>query len=70
MTLDDYSYLWNKEKDIWVLVDTAYGYAIINKKDQTSLVISDEELEASVIQQMLKSGNQVFPDINKAYESV
>ena len=30
--LDEYSYLWTTEKKDWVLVQSPYGYGVINKK--------------------------------------
>ena len=32
MNIDEYSYIWTTEKEEWVLVNTEFGYAIINKK--------------------------------------
>lgn len=70
MSIDKYNYLWETEKDNQVLVDTEYGYSIINKKEQTALVVSDEKLESALIQQMLKAGNKIFNDIKEAYDNV
>ena len=70
MSIDKYNYLWETEKDNWVLVDTEYGYSIINKKEQTALVVSGEKLESALIQQMLKAGNKIFNDIKEAYDNV
>ena len=67
MCIDDYSYLWTTEKDSWVLVNTEYGYAIVNKKAQKALRVSNEELADALIEKMLKEGNQTYKNINDAY---
>lgn len=70
MNVDDYKYLWNSEKTDWVLVNTEYGYGIVNKKTQMALLISDDELESAVIAKMLDSGNQVYENINEATSGI
>ncbi len=70
LNIDDYSYLWTTEKKNWVLVNTEYGYGIVNKQSQMALVISDEELENTIIEKMKSSGNCVYKDIIEAYADV
>lgn len=70
MNINEYSYLWGTEKNDWVLVNTSYGYGIINKRAQTALVISDDDLEETVIAKMLSEGNAVYDDINLAYDDI
>lgn len=67
MRIDDYKYLWTTEKEAWVLVNTEHGYAIVNKNDQTALLVSSDELADALAEQMLKSGNQIYDTINEAY---
>ena len=67
---DEYSYLWNAQKRDWVLVNTQYGYAIVNKRTQMALMISDDDLEEEVIRNMLDAGNRVYDSINEAYADV
>ena len=67
MCIDDYSYLWTTEKNSWVLVNTEYGYTIVNKKDQKALLVSNEELADALVEKMLKEGNQTYENINDAY---
>ena len=67
MCIDDYKYLWTTEKDSWVLVNTEYGYAIVNKKAQKALLVSNEELADALIEKMLKVGNRTYENINDAY---
>ncbi|MGX8714526.1 MAG: hypothetical protein ACSW8A_02115 [Lachnospiraceae bacterium] len=67
MNINDYSYLWTSEKEDWVLVNTEFGYGIVNIKSQMALMISDEELENAIIEKMKSSGNRIYNDINEAY---
>ena len=39
MNLSEYEYLWTTEKDDWVLVNTTFGYGIVNKTAQVVLWI-------------------------------
>lgn len=70
MKIDDYKYLWESEKNDWGLVNTEYGYGIVNKKKQMALMISDEELELAIIAKMKEAGNMVYENINAAYADV
>ena len=70
MNIDEYTYLWTTKKDQFVLVNTEYGYGIINKIDQTVLSISDDELEEQLINKMLEEGNKVYENILDAYSDV
>ncbi len=67
MQIDDYNYLWTTEKKSWVLVNTEYGYAIVNKMNKTALLISNDELADALVEKMLKAGNQAYDNINDAY---
>ena len=67
MCIEDYNYLWTTEKDSWVLVNTEYGYTIVNKKAQKALLVTNEELADALIEKMLKEGNQTYENINDAY---
>jgi len=60
MGIDDYKRLWVSEKNDWVLVNTDYGYGIVNKKTHMALMISDEDLESSIISKMQEAGNMVY----------
>ncbi|MCR4617772.1 MAG: hypothetical protein K5669_06260 [Lachnospiraceae bacterium] len=70
MNISEYTYLWTTKKDEFVLVNTEYGYGIVNKKEQTVLSISDEELEKQLINKMLEEGNKVYENILDAYADV
>lgn len=67
MNIEEYKYLWESDKADWVLVNTEYGYGIVNKKTQMALLVSDDELEAAIIAKMRESGNRVYENINDAY---
>ncbi len=67
MNINDYKYLWEEEKKDWVLVNTKYGYAIVNKRTQSALLIEDDNLEDEIIHRMKTAGNSIFDDINAAY---
>ena len=68
MNIDAYQYIWKSEHSDWVLVNTEYGYGIVNKKTKMALLVSDDELEAAIIAKMLESGNRVYESINDAYK--
>lgn len=70
MGIENYSYLWNEMKMDFVLVKSNLGYSIVNKKEQSMLLISDEELEKKIIYKMLENGNMIYDDINQAYKDV
>ena len=70
MNIDEFNYLWTSQKEEFVLVNTEYGYGIVNKKTHVVLSISNEQLEEKVIQKMLKEGNKIYDNILEAYEDV
>ena len=70
MNIEEYSYLWTTKKGEFVLVNTEYGYGIVNKKEQSVLSISDEALEEMIIQNMLDEGCKVYENILDAYADV
>ena len=67
MNVSDYEYLWTTEKGNWVLVSTAYGYGIVNKKTRSMLVVSDDALENALIERMQAEGCKMYSNINDAY---
>lgn len=70
MNISEYEYLWTTEKNDWVLVNTSFGYSIVNKTEQMVLLVSDEELEQALIENMLSNGCKVYDDIKDAYNDV
>lgn len=70
MNISEYEYLWDKNKAEYVLVNTEFGYGIVNKKEQTVLSISDDELEEAIIAKMLEEGNKVYENILDVYTDI
>ncbi len=70
MDIKEYKYLWTTEKSDWVLVNTTFGYGIVNKTKQMVLSVSDEELERVLTDQMLSNGCKVYENIKDAYNDV
>ena len=68
--MEEYTYLWTTEKDKWVLVNTEFGYGIVNKIEQTALLVTDDELEQCLIDRMIAEGCQTYDNINDAYADV
>jgi len=70
MKIDEFNYLWTEKKDEYVLVNTEFGYGIVNKKEKSVLCISDEDLENEIINKMLLEGNKKYDNILDAYADV
>ena len=70
MDIHEHKYLWQEEKEDWVLVKSEDNYFIINKRTQMGLLVSDEGLDQALIQKMLDSGNKVYNDIEEAYNDI
>ena len=70
MIIDEFSYIWTTQKEDWVLVNSEYGFSIINKKTQMMLHIDSDELEEAIIQKMLEAGNKTYENILDAYADV
>ncbi|MBO4461117.1 MAG: hypothetical protein J5778_10760 [Clostridiales bacterium] len=65
--MKDHEYLWTTEKNNWVLVNTEYGYGIINKKNQSMLMVSDSDLKESLIKKMIEEGCKIYDSLDDAY---
>ena len=70
MSADKYSYTWINEKGDYVLVESEFGYSIINKRDQSMLCVSDDDLEEEIIRRMLEAGCKVYKNVLDAYADV
>lgn len=68
--MEAYVYLWTTEKGSWVLVNTEYGYCIVNKVEQTALLVTDDDLEQKLIDKMISEGCKTYDNINDAYADV
>ncbi len=67
MDVSKYQYLWEKEKSDWALVNSPYGYGIVNIRTQMMLMVNDDELEKKLINKMEESGNRKFESIADAF---
>ncbi len=70
MNINDYNYIWTTDKEDYVLVETEFGYGIVNKKKQMVLSISDDDLETAIIQKMQTEGNKIYSNILDAYADI
>lgn len=68
--MENHEYLWTTEKGDWVLVNTEYGYGIINKKEQSMLMVSDPELKKTLVEKMLSEGCKTYNSLDDAYNDV
>ncbi len=64
MNISEYQYLWTEEKEDWVLVNTPYGYGIVNLRTNMVLMISDINLKEAVLQKMEEEGNKKYDSID------
>ena len=53
MDIQEHKYLWQEEKDDWVLVKLSNDYCIINKVTQMTLLVDDGKLEKALISKAL-----------------
>lgn len=70
MDISEFSYLWTTQKHDYVLVKSEYGYAIVNKREQTMLCISNDDVDAAVVEKMLEEGCSVYENILDAYSDI
>ena len=70
--LSEYSYIWETDKDKYVLLNDELGSSIIfiNDKDIMFLLIEEDALVDSVIAKMLENGNQVYNNITELQEAI
>ena len=68
--METHKYLWTTEKNDWVLVNLEYGYGIINKKEQSMLMVSDPELKEKLVSKMLEEGCKIYDNLDDAYNDV
>lgn len=68
--MKNHEYIWTSEKEEWVLVNTPYGYGIVNKKRQSMLMVSNPELEKSIIDKMIEEGCKIYDCLDDAYNDI
>lgn len=69
MDISKYQYLWQEEKSDWALVDSPYGYGIINIRTHMMLVLNNHELECALIKKMEEAGNSKYASVADAFET-
>lgn len=70
--LSEYSYIWETDKDKYVLLNDELGSSIIfiNDKDIMFLLIDEDALVDSVIAKMMENGNKVYNNITELQEAI
>lgn len=70
--LNEYSYMWESDKDKYVLLNDELGNSILylNGKEIMFFLIEDDVLVDSIITKMLESGNKVYNSISELQEYV
>ena len=53
-----------------MLIETEFGYGIVNKKKQMVLSISDDDLLTAIIQKKQMEGHKVYSNILEAYADI
>lgn len=62
--------LMGRKKVDYVLVNTRFGYSIVNKRERKMLLVCDDELHEELVKKMLENGNAIYADINEAFMDV
>lgn len=70
MDISDYEYLWNEDKEDYVLLRVEEDYLIIDRVHQMVLLIEDDDMSDRVIAKMIDEGNLIFDTLEQAYDSV
>ena len=71
-SLNELSYIWESDKDKYVLVNDEIGYGIlcIEGKELEFLLIEDNELYHAVVAKMLENGNVVYNSTDELHEAL
>ena len=65
--LSSYSQIWNENSEDYVLIDTGYGYTIVNKTEKYILWTANEDVSENVAAEMKKRKNKVFDCLKNVY---
>ena len=70
--LNEFSYMWESEKDKYVLLNDELGNSIlyINGKEIMFVLIEDDVLDDLIINKMIENGNKVYNNIDELQETV
>ena len=71
-SLNELSYVWESDKDNYVLLNDEMGYAIfcIEGKELSFLLIEDDALYDAVVAKMLENGNVVYNSRDELHEAL
>lgn len=63
--LDEYSYIWQADKDKYVLLDDELGKSIffIKEKEIMFFLVEDEVLFELIVNKMMEHGNKIYNSI-------
>lgn len=69
MDISDYEYLWNEDKEDYVLLRVEEDYLIIDRVHQMVLLIEDDDMSDRVIAKMIEEESLIFDTLEQAYDS-
>jgi len=71
-TLNEYSYIWDTEKEKYVLLDDNVGKSILVVDGQEIMffLIEDDALADAIIERMLNAGNKVYKSIEELQKAM
>ena len=70
--LNEHSYIWESDRDRYVLVkdELEYDIIFINEKELMFFLIEDDTLVDLIISKMLENGNKVYNSIEELQEAI
>ena len=70
--VNEYSYIWEEDKEKYVLVSDEYGDGIfeIGGTELMFLLIEDDALAELIVENMIKNGNKVYKNIIELKEDM
>ncbi|MBD5394289.1 MAG: hypothetical protein HDR71_08450 [Lachnospiraceae bacterium] len=70
--LNEHSYIWESDKDRYVLLKDNLEYDIfyINEKELMFFLIEDDTLADLIVNKMLENGNKVYNSIEELQEAI
>lgn len=70
--LNEYSYIWEEDRDKYVLVTDELGESIfyINENEIMYFLIEDDMLDTLIINKMLANGNRIYKSIEELQVSL
>lgn len=70
--LDEYSYIWQSDKDKYVLLNDELGKSIlfIKEKEIMFFLIEDEALLELIISKMIEHGNKIYNSIGALQKDI